>query len=223
MTELCRTTSDESVEQLRPLACGPDKVVLSWSGYVINGFKFHTKSREARLKTQNSGVVVNGDNGADRLNYYGVLIDVVELQYLGGNRVVLFKCDWRDIHSPGRGIERDRHGFVSVNSQRILQTNEPFVLASQCEQVFYVRDNARSGWLVVTKAVPREFYVVPEHEVEATVDETDALQPLVLGDTSITCAPSDDVDHVVWNRPNLPMETIPLSENNTKKKKRKRK
>ena len=27
------------------------------------------------------------------VSYYGVLTDVIELHYLGGNRVILFKCD----------------------------------------------------------------------------------------------------------------------------------
>ena len=27
------------------------------------------------------------------ISYYGVLTDVIELHYLGGNRVILFKCD----------------------------------------------------------------------------------------------------------------------------------
>ena len=86
------------------LSRGPNTLVTCFKGYIINGFRFHTKDYEAKRKTQNSEVVVVAETSSfasawdmnpitGDVPYYGVLIEVVELHYLGGNRVVLFKCD----------------------------------------------------------------------------------------------------------------------------------
>ena len=40
------------------LSRGPNTLVTCFKGYIINGFRFHTKDYEAKRKTQNSGVVV---------------------------------------------------------------------------------------------------------------------------------------------------------------------
>ena len=40
------------------LARGPLEIVRRYSGYIVNGVRFHTKTRERCLKTQNSGIVV---------------------------------------------------------------------------------------------------------------------------------------------------------------------
>ncbi|CAN0886069.1 hypothetical protein LINGRAHAP2_LOCUS15269, partial [Linum grandiflorum] len=71
---------------------------------------------------------------------HGVLKEIVELQFLGGRRVVLFRCDWCDVYDKEKGVKVDKYGFVSVNLQRLLKINESFVLASQASQVFFVDD-----------------------------------------------------------------------------------
>lgn len=47
---------EEVTKWLKVLSRGPNDVVWRYSGYVINGYKFHTTNHEARLKTQNNGV-----------------------------------------------------------------------------------------------------------------------------------------------------------------------
>ena len=99
--------------------------------YVINGLKFHTKDSEASRKTQNSGVCVVIEGGA---TYYGVLIDIIELNYFDKYRYVLFKFHWVDVIS-GRGCKKDEFGFPLVNFSRLIHTgnrliDEPYVLAS---------------------------------------------------------------------------------------------
>ena len=54
------------------------------------------------------------------------------------NRVVLFKCDWYDLSREGIGYKRDWHGTTIVNTLRKLKTKEPFVLACQATQFYYV-------------------------------------------------------------------------------------
>ncbi|XP_060185413.1 uncharacterized protein LOC132614879 [Lycium barbarum] len=116
--------------ELYSLARGPFNGVQRFKGYEINGFRFHTKLLEENRVKQNSGVLVRGVVNGQNINYYGVLTEIVELQYFKSKRVVLFKCDWWDVDHIGRGVKIDKHGVVSVNTKRKLATNEPFVLAS---------------------------------------------------------------------------------------------
>jgi len=86
------------LEDLLSLGSVPAQYVPSFSGYVVNGYKFHTKEREKSLTTQNSGMVMieNTGQGDENIDYYAVLTYVLELQYLGGKWVVLFPCKWFD-------------------------------------------------------------------------------------------------------------------------------
>ena len=71
------------------LARYPDNEVKQFKRYVINGVKFRTKDSEATRKTQNSGVCIVTEGDA---TYYGVLIDIIKLNYFDKYRYVLFKC-----------------------------------------------------------------------------------------------------------------------------------
>ena len=44
-------------KKVRALAAKPSRHGVRYNGYIINGFRFHTLSREAARSTQNSGVV----------------------------------------------------------------------------------------------------------------------------------------------------------------------
>ncbi|KAL3358735.1 hypothetical protein AABB24_015706 [Solanum stoloniferum] len=52
-------------------------------------------------------------------------------------------------NNSGNGVKIDKHDYVSVNTKRKIATNEPFVLASQVEQIFYVKDNLHPNWSIV--------------------------------------------------------------------------
>ncbi|XP_021733226.1 uncharacterized protein LOC110700042 isoform X1 [Chenopodium quinoa] len=125
---------------------------------------------------QNSGVTVKDIARNMEKDYYRILTNILEIQYLDGKRVVLFHCDWWDVNRVGRGVKVDKHGNVSVNSLCSLRTKEPFVLMSQAQQVFYVSDGLDPDWLVVVKTHPRHHYNFVEKE--GTESEEDALQQL---------------------------------------------
>ena len=93
------------------LAQYPDNEVKQFKRYVINGVKFRTKDSEATRKTQNSGVCIVTEGDA---TYYGVLIDIIKLNYFDKYRYVLFKCQWVDVIN-GRGCKKDEFGFPLVN------------------------------------------------------------------------------------------------------------
>lgn len=159
VADLYETDKSEKIEALLSLSRGPSKYVTCFYGYVVNGYRFHTTSHEERTRSQCSGVVVVGDDGSGSIDYYGQLTEIIELQYLGNKRLVLFRCDWFDVADKVKGVKEDKYGFTSVDCRRIWKTTEPFVLATQASQAFYVEDNINKGQHVVLKsqlAVPCE-------------------------------------------------------------------
>lgn len=169
--------STEDIESLLNLAIGPEKSVARYSGCIINGIRFHTRDRDANKRTQNSGVVVKGEHRGKSIEFYGVLTDIIELSYLGENRVVVFKCDWLDL-THKKGIQVDEHQFVSVNITKTWYTNYPYALASQTQQVYYLRDTRLGdNWCVVERSQLRGTYDVLEKEVEVDDSPEEAEDP----------------------------------------------
>ena len=75
--------------------------------YFVNGYKFHTVEWSNSRSTKNFGVCVPGTGvGSSKINYYGKIIDIIELKYTGLpiKRVVLFKCEWYDPSHRGTKI-----------------------------------------------------------------------------------------------------------------------
>ncbi|KAK4729782.1 hypothetical protein R3W88_022770 [Solanum pinnatisectum] len=152
------------MEDLLSLSCDPTKYSTYSSGYVVNGYRFHVEDYDNKLRTQNCGVVVLGENDEDseNLDYYGVLTYVIELQFVMDRRVILFRCNWFDVYDEIKGVKKDAYNLVSVNPSRFLKTNEPFILANQASQVFYANDNSNKGWQVVRKTQPRDSFEIME-------------------------------------------------------------
>lgn len=157
-------------EDIYYLVCGPLRSVRRCSGYIVNGFRFHTIDRQETRQTQNSGVMVRGDDESSK-KYYGVLKDVYELQYPGGRGVFVFKCDWYDVQHQGRGYKIDEYGITSLSKDLSLATNEPFVLESQVEQVFYVPEPRDKRWVAVIKTEPRDLYNMPGSNTDENVED----------------------------------------------------
>ena len=93
--------------------------------------------------------MVRGEDQSCNVPYYGQLTDIVELQYTEVNKVVLFKCDWYNVSCEGIGYKRDQHETTIVNTSWKLKTIEPFVLACQATQVYYVNGIKDPTWKVV--------------------------------------------------------------------------
>ena len=77
-------------------------------------------------------------------NYYRRLRDIIELDCYGNFKVVLFKCDWVDVHH-NSGIRQDEFRFTAIYFSRLIHTcekleHDPYVFSSQVKQVFYVQD-----------------------------------------------------------------------------------
>lgn len=63
------------------------------------------------------------------LHFYGILINAIELEYLGvGDRVVLIKNHWFD--KGKEVIVHHMYGLIEIKHASILRGNESFVLAA---------------------------------------------------------------------------------------------
>lgn len=148
-------TSTKEGQLRKALAGGLSTYAIRMTGYIINGFKFQTVDRERFRKTQNSGIMLEL---ADGEKYYGKLKEIYELDYFGQYKVVMFQCDWVDIH---KGIKSYPDGSVCVNFDKRMHTgkklsDDPFIFSSQAKQVFYIEDEMKKGWLHVIRTKPRD-------------------------------------------------------------------
>ncbi|XP_052732446.1 uncharacterized protein LOC128196244 [Vigna angularis] len=175
---------------LKFLARGPLDNARRFTAYNINGFKFRTLTRDEGLRTQNSGVFLTSNttcvsSTVDRnlrqadLSYDGKLEDIIELNYYGRFKVVLFKCKWVDT-TRERGYKKDQWNFNCVNFDRLIhignrEEHEPYIEASQAQMVYYVDDVVNEGWSVVVHLKPRDLYEMGE-EVQEELYENEPYQ-----------------------------------------------
>ncbi|XP_016452815.2 uncharacterized protein LOC107777332 [Nicotiana tabacum] len=113
-----RVLHEDVSDLIKHLSIGPNSIAKRYYGYLINGYRFHTRQRDAKRKTQNSGVTLDALTTSfasskdknlvdENLTYYGRIIDIVELDYYGHFKVLLFKCDWYE-------VEEDIYGLTYV-------------------------------------------------------------------------------------------------------------
>ena len=76
--------------------------------------------------------------------FYGVVTDIWDLDYNMFN-ICVFKCDWVDSTN---GVKVDELGFTLVDRSKIGHKLDPFILATQAKQVFYVEDQVDPRWSI---------------------------------------------------------------------------
>ncbi|XP_071695448.1 uncharacterized protein [Rutidosis leptorrhynchoides] len=193
VTHLDKIGDNIITDDLRHLANGPCEFVKTYKGFIVNGYRFHIKDVERKRKTQNSGVILEAltksfsstrDNNpvTGDVTYYGVIKEIIELQYSVENKIVLFHCDWI---SNGSRKKVDENGFTLLNFVGVKPDKEPNILASQAQQVFYVKDRVHKGWKIVIKTMPRDSYDMDE---KTNVDIEMLLQ------SATSTGPDKDVD-----------------------------
>jgi hypothetical protein len=131
---------------------------------------------------QNSGVVVKGDGSAGNVYWYGVVKKIYAHDFPTGKEVILFECDWYDVpatsKSKGRGFKRDQYGIIDIDPTRLRYVNDPYILGTQAEQVFYVKGAKKPDLLTVIRMKPRNLFAMPDpvhtdNEGEIDVDSLD--------------------------------------------------
>lgn len=154
------------------MAHGPSKQVVKYDGYLVDGVTFHTKERDGLRAVQNSGVnvvakIMQLSSAKDKnpivsdMEFYGLIDEIWELDYYTF-RVLMFKCTWVENNN---GVKVDDLGFTIVNLTKVGYRSDPFILASQAKQVFYVEDPQNPIWSVVLASSSKEYtQYIPDDE-----------------------------------------------------------
>ncbi|GKV11278.1 hypothetical protein SLEP1_g22544 [Rubroshorea leprosula] len=133
-------------EHLICLAHGLSWMVSCYKSFWVNGFRFHTASYGRNKRKMNSSVCITGTTGTESdLDFYGLLQEVIELQYVGSRHrqtVVLFKCD--------------------CQAKQVYYTPYPS------------HNSNRKGWLAALKCRARSIIEMPD-EQEDQHDETEPI------------------------------------------------
>ncbi|XP_022031474.1 uncharacterized protein LOC110932449 [Helianthus annuus] len=170
---------DKTVERL---GMGPDFRVISYQGYDINGYTFYTKNQDDKSVTQNSGVTqIASRTNVDQMtiakeSYYGVIQEIWELSY-SSFTIPLFRCKWVNNRT---GVNVDEHGFTLVDLTTDGYKSEPFILATQATQVFFVKDPCKPRYHIVLQG-KRRILGVDDVDDEEEYNQFDELPPFSVG------------------------------------------
>ena len=122
--------------QLAWLARGPATTIVKFQGYEINGYTFYTRAQDQKSTNQNSGVRIDAmDRNNSKESYYGFIQEIWELEY-GPLYIPLFLCNWVKLTA----VTKDQYGMTIVDLSKTGYSDDPFVLANDVHQVFYVKD-----------------------------------------------------------------------------------
>jgi len=108
--------------------------------------------REAHRKTQNSTIKTAGTHNDDTIDFYGTIIDIIELNYTknskGDRSIILLWCEWYNLEGRTYQMKDDGY-FKSINIEGRWCKNDPFILATEASQVFFLEDTKfGSSWRV---------------------------------------------------------------------------
>jgi hypothetical protein len=145
-----------------------------------NGRKFCIKMLDDKMKTSDCGItkvfkVTNISSRSDRNpketenRYYGHLEDIIECDF-NSFKIVLFEVKWYRLQMHERDHEitviEHGNGFTMVNTREFELAIEPYVLPSQCDQVFYSEVPGKAGSSYVVRYDPRGRPVMYNHVAE---------------------------------------------------------
>jgi hypothetical protein len=219
MKQITELHNDGKVSNLiYALAKGPDHRARVYNRTVLNGYFYRNSYIEKDLSTQNSGVIVKGDDSTGNIDYYGVIKKIIFLDYPPDKEVVLFQCHWFDVppahRSQSRGYKKDKYGIIDIDTTLSRFTGDPYILGLQAQQVFYVRDVKNPDWATVIKMNPRNLFapsaingVGLDEPAEADEGEADVLDVV---DTDIT-VPDIPEDITSWCRNDVEGSSVDVS------------
>ena len=195
----------KSSEELYALSQGPHYMARVFSRCFIHDFLFRTASIEVSFSTQNSGVLVKGDDSIGNMDWYGVLKKIITLDFPGEKEVIFFECDWYDVpaatKNKSRGYSKDQYGIIDIDTTRRRYVNDPYVLATQVEKVFYVKCANKSNWSSVVRIKPRTLFSMPESEDTEQQGQID-IDSLDVGVETMTIS-SQHEELTNWTRNDL--------------------
>ena len=134
------------------LSRGPTHNVRTYQAYDINGYRFYTEEKHKKLEFQNSGVTVlsyGDEEAAVKERYFGRIENIWELNYCG-ELVPMFRVRWaKDVVKEGRYFTT--MVIPDAKSKNASAKNEPWVLASQVDQCFFITDPSKPSRVVVRR------------------------------------------------------------------------
>jgi len=178
------TSMDEKV--LFALSQGPAPNLATYQAYDINGYTFYTEEKDKNSEHQNSGVTMLSYTGPEKDRYYGRIEEIWELNYIG-EKVPMFRVRW------AKQIQKENNGYFTTMcipppaqsksvGANVTAKNEPWVLASQVDQCFFITDPTRPSRVVVRRgkrniigmdgvAHEQDFDMYGDPKIEDTDDE----------------------------------------------------
>lgn len=178
-----------------------------------NGQKFRVKVLDDTKKTCDLGIigvfqVTNISSRKDlhpresENRYYGILDDILDCDF-SSFKLVLFVVKWYRLrlnpNDPDRNVIEHDNGFTMVNTRLFEPVgDEPYVLPSQCEQVFYSEVPHKPGWSFVVRHEPRgrpiKYNAMEEEDIEEVEDDVDVATDDDDEDEDDVDVDDDDVD-----------------------------
>ena len=136
--------------------------VSSFGCYDVNGYRLRSEKYESvkpGLTTINSGVCVTSyDENGNAVEFYGVIEDIIKIEWEGSMELelVLFYCRWFDPTPNGLRRTEDL-GLVEIKHSLRLSNFDPYAMASQVTQVYYLsypcKNRDISAWWVMVRPV----------------------------------------------------------------------
>jgi len=132
-------TEDEQL--IYSLSQGPAHNLRTNQSYDINGYRFYTEEKDKNSEYQNSGVTMLSfadDEATVKERFFGRIEEIWELDYCG-ETVPMFRVRW------AKNVEKEGRYFTTMvipdaKSKNASAKNEPWVLASQVDQYFFITD-----------------------------------------------------------------------------------
>ncbi|KAJ9552586.1 hypothetical protein OSB04_016631 [Centaurea solstitialis] len=128
------------------------------------------KSRTFATTTEFSRANNDARSRIAKDSYYGVIQEIWELDYTFF-KIPLFKCKWVENQ---RGVKVDNDGFTLVYLSREGYVSEPFILAKQASQVFFVEDPKDSKFGTSSSMDDDDFFYDDELNIELGNDNEEA-------------------------------------------------
>ncbi|KAK1678241.1 hypothetical protein QYE76_039089 [Lolium multiflorum] len=144
--------STEEQKLIFSLSQGPGHNVRTYQSYDINGYRFYTEEKDKNSEYQNSGVTMlsyTDDKTDVKERFYGRIEEIWELDYVGV-MMPMFRVRW------AKSVEKDGLYFTTMvipdaKSKTPSAKNEPWVLASQVDQCFFITDPSKPSRVVVRR------------------------------------------------------------------------
>jgi hypothetical protein len=107
---ISQSSDTQTSEYLKKLARGPIFIIVTYQGYDMNGYSFHTEQQDKKSMYQSSGVRMDAYDatGQDKNMYYCQIQEIWEPNF-HGFKISLFRCNWVDAT---RGDVQDKYTFI---------------------------------------------------------------------------------------------------------------